>query len=77
MSDLPRSGWSGQFIPADRADRQQAFASVALGPFEARAATSVTPTGLLAIGGLVSAILLSTAVLVGTAAIARGRAARD
>jgi hypothetical protein len=36
------------------------------------ASVEVTPAGLLAIGGLVSSIVLSTAVLVRSAAIAKG-----
>ncbi|MBM7406394.1 MULTISPECIES: hypothetical protein [Sphingomonas] len=39
-----------------------------------RATVEVTPAGLLAIGGLVSSILLSTAVLVRSAAAAKLRA---
>ncbi|MFV0622494.1 hypothetical protein ACBY01_00595 [Sphingomonas sp. ac-8] len=53
-------------LPAD--GRQRAAVSVRLGKRQRlQASVEVTPAGLLAIGGLVSAILLSTAVLVRSA----------
>ncbi len=59
----------GHVMPADGA-RQTADLEVRLGKragFALR--VSVTPGGLLAIGGLVSAILLSTAAIVRTAGL--------
>lgn len=61
--------------PAGRspADVQQARLSLTIADHaELSVAIGVTPHGLLAIGGLVSAILLSTAVLVHTARRPRG-----
>jgi hypothetical protein len=55
------------------ADAQRAHVTLAAGSAELDADVRVTPLGLLAIGGLVSAILLSTAVLVRTAVNAAGR----
>jgi hypothetical protein len=46
---------------------QTAKLEIAAGPLRVKARLTVTPAGLLAIGGLVSGILLSTAVLVWTA----------
>jgi hypothetical protein len=43
------------------------------GGFEAEASVTVTPVGLLAIGGVVGAILLSTAAIVRAAHKRRGR----
>ena len=60
MSDLP-------------APSQQASLELRAGAFELTARVQVTPTGLLAIGGLVSSILLSTAALVLTATSVRRR----
>ena len=55
--------------------RQRAAVSLKLGRRRRLSATvEVTPAGLLAIGGLVSSILLSTAVLVRSAAAAKARA---
>ncbi|WP_375285965.1 hypothetical protein [Sphingomonas sp.] len=55
---------------------QRARAGIRLGPLEMRADAELTAGGLLAIGGMVSAILLSTAVLV-RAAVREGREARS
>jgi hypothetical protein len=58
--------------------RQHATVFVQLGKrHRLRASVEVTPAGLLAIGGLVSSILLSTAVLVRSAAAAKAQADRD
>jgi hypothetical protein len=46
---------------------QTAKLEIAAGPLRLKMKLAVTPAGLLAIGGLVSGILLSTAVLVWTA----------
>lgn len=43
---------------------QRARAGIRLGPLELRADAELTTAGLLAVGALVSTILLSTAVLV-------------
>lgn len=54
-------------------DRQRATVTLRLGKRRGlQASVEVTPAGILAIGGLVSAILLSTAVLVRSAS-ASGR----
>ena len=50
---------------------QTAAARLATGHVQARVRLSVTPVGLLAIGGLVAAILLSVAPLVRAAGDAR------
>ncbi|WP_114953951.1 hypothetical protein [Sphingosinicella terrae] len=50
--------------PADTASSEAAEARVQVGGFVAEARATMTPQGLLAIGGLVGAILLSVAVLV-------------
>jgi hypothetical protein len=58
--------------------RQRATVFVQLGKRRRLGASvEVTPAGLLAIGGLVSSILLSTAVLVRSAAGAKAQADRD
>jgi hypothetical protein len=58
--------------------RQRARMFVRLGKRRGLGASvEVTPAGLLAIGGLVSSILLSTAVLVRSAAGAKAQADRD
>jgi hypothetical protein len=55
--------------------RQRASVSIKLGRRRGfSASVKVTPIGLLAIGGLVSSILLSTAVLVRSAAAAKAAA---
>jgi hypothetical protein len=54
------------------AERQRASLAVRIGRrWGVSASVEVTPAGLLAIGGLVSSILLSTAVLVRSATAAR------
>lgn len=54
---------------------QTAVAEFELGPMRARAEVRVTPAGVLAIGAMVSGVLLSTAVLVwATTAARRARA---
>jgi hypothetical protein len=58
MSDLTVSAP----VPAD--DRQTAVAEFEAGPFRARAEVSVTPAGVVAIGALLSGILLSTAAVI-------------
>ncbi|WP_395392621.1 hypothetical protein WBP07_16220 [Novosphingobium sp. BL-8A] len=61
-------------------DRQTANASVQLGNWvKLDARTDFSPTGLIAVGVLVSGILLSTSVLVAAAGRAKARrlAARD
>jgi hypothetical protein len=45
-------------------ERQTALAEFEAGPIRARAEVSVTPTGVLAIGALLSGVLLSTAAVV-------------
>ncbi len=50
---------------------QSAEIDLRLGDFSAQARVQVTPGGLLAIGGLVGCILLSTAALVWTATSVR------
>ena len=45
-------------------DRQTAVAEFEAGPFRGRAEVSATPAGLLAIGALISGVLLSTAAVV-------------
>jgi hypothetical protein len=45
-------------------EEQSALAEAKAGPFTARAEVRVTPVGMLAYGAMVSAILLSTAILV-------------
>jgi hypothetical protein len=50
---------------------QTAKVTVRMGRFTADATVQATPAGLLAVGGLVSCILLSTAVLVWTATSVR------
>jgi hypothetical protein len=57
--------------PPAPAEPQQARLDLQAGPVSLKMEVRVTPGGLLAIGGLVSGILLSTAVLVWTAAAAR------
>jgi|GEM_PF-6978248 len=52
---------------------QTAHAEVEIGSFKARASVTVTPAGLIAIGALVSSILLATRELVGTAIRERKR----
>jgi hypothetical protein len=54
---------------------QRARAGIRLGPLEMRADAELTTGGLLAIGGMVAAILLSTAVLV-RVAVREGRHAQ-
>lgn len=56
-------------LPAapDRPGRQSADLRLRAGPARLRVRVDVTPAGLVAIGGLVSSILLSTAVLVWSA----------
>ncbi|MFN3669748.1 MAG: hypothetical protein ACK4VY_10600 [Brevundimonas sp.] len=53
--------------PAPLSEPQTARLDLKAGPAALTVDVQVTPTGLLAIGGLVGAILLSTAVLVWTA----------
>ena len=55
------------------APSQQASLELRAGGFELTARVQVTRAGLLAIGGLVSSILLSTAALVWTATSVRRR----
>ncbi|MDR6627571.1 hypothetical protein [Caulobacter segnis] len=45
-------------------ERQTALAEFEAGPIRARAEVSVTPAGVLAIGALLSGVLLSTAAVV-------------
>jgi hypothetical protein len=45
-------------------ERQTALAEFEAGPIRARAEVSVTPAGVLAIGALLSGILLSSAAIV-------------
>lgn len=58
-------------FPTLEDDRQTAVAEFQAGPIRARAEVSVTPAGLLALGALISGILLSSAAIVWTAR--RGR----
>ena len=58
-------------FPTLEDDRQTAVAEFEAGPIRARAEVSVTPAGLLALGALISGILLSSAAIVWTAR--RGR----
>jgi hypothetical protein len=58
-------------LPAARDDRQTARARIAMGSFSAEAEASATPKGLLAIGGLVSMILLAVAPIILAAAVKR------
>jgi hypothetical protein len=53
---------------------QRAGIDIRLGGGSLRVATEMTSGGLLAIGGLIAAILLSTAVLVGVATRPQARA---
>jgi len=46
---------------------QTAHAEVEIGSFKAHASVKVTPAGLIAMGALVTGILLATRELVGTA----------
>lgn len=62
---------SDRLQPANLASH--ASVSLRAGGFEFEAKVDVTTTGLLAIGGLVGSILLSTAVLVWTATSVRRR----
>lgn len=60
-------------------DEQSASAEFRWGAMTARAEVRVTPLGILAIGGMLSAVLLSTAVVVWAStstSIGRARAAR-
>jgi len=57
--------------PAQARNLQTAEIDLRLGSFSTQAKVRVTPGGLLAIGGLVGCILLSTAVLVWTATSVR------
>ena len=57
--------------PAQTHNLQTAEIDLRLGSFSAQAKVRVTPGGLLAIGGLVGCILLSTAVLVWSATSVR------
>lgn len=57
------SGTGRRLVPAE-AGSETAEARVQIGGFVAEARATMTPQGLLAIGGLVGAILLSVAVLV-------------
>ena len=54
--------------------QQTATVDMALGPARLRAAAFVTPAGLLAIGGLVAAVLLSIPPIVRAAGRARADA---
>lgn len=54
-----------------KAQTQTAEVDLRLGNFTAQARVRATPAGLLAVGGLVGCILLSTAVLVWTATSVR------
>jgi hypothetical protein len=56
---------------AARDNRQTARARIAIGSFSAEAETSTTPKGLLAIGGLVSMMLLAVAPIILAAAVKR------
>ena len=58
-------------FPTLEDDRQTAVAEFEAGPIRARAEVSVTPAGLLALGALISGILLSSAAIVWAAR--RGR----
>ncbi|PIB95886.1 hypothetical protein [Caulobacter sp. X] len=53
---------SNPMIPDD--PRQTAIAEFEAGPVRARAEVSVTPAGVLAIGALITGLLLSTAAIV-------------
>lgn len=56
-------------------DEQSAMAEFRWGAMTARAEVRVTPLGILAIGGLLSAVLLSSAVVVwASTSIGRARA---
>lgn len=58
-------------------DEQSASAEFRWGAMTSRAEVRVTPLGILAIGGMLSAVLLSTAVVVwASTSIGRARAAR-
>ena len=65
-----RIGGEGALVPAPRdtapgwAPTEVAEVDVGLGGFRFQARAQMSPAGLLAVGGLVGAILLSTAVLV-------------
>jgi len=58
-----------------RSGRNTARASIRLGRFKAKVELDVTPAGLLAVGGLVSAILLSVVPIV--AAATRRKSSRN
>ncbi|WP_299010948.1 hypothetical protein [uncultured Caulobacter sp.] len=53
---------SNLLAPED--DRQTAVTEFEAGPIRARAEVSVTPAGLLALGAMISGILLSSAAIV-------------
>lgn len=58
-------------------DLQTAVAEFQLGPLHARAEARVTPAGILAIGAMVSGVLLSAAVVVwASTSVARERVGR-
>ncbi|WP_343526763.1 hypothetical protein [Sphingomonas sp.] len=59
--------------PRRRPPTHMADARIVAGPIAMRARIKVSSGGLLAIGGLVSSILLSTAVLVGVSTRHRAR----
>ncbi|MBB3910752.1 hypothetical protein [Sphingomonas desiccabilis] len=71
---IGEAGQTGTLEPL-KEGRQRAAVFLKLGRRRGLSATlEVTPAGLLAIGGLVSSILLSTAVLVRSAVAAKLRA---
>lgn len=58
-------------------DPQTAIAEFKAGPFSGRAEVRVTPMGILAVGALMSGVLLSTALVVwASTSIGRTRASR-
>lgn len=60
-------------LPAAPASSEAAALELRAGAFELTVRVTMTPAGLLAVGGLVSSILLSTAALVWTATSTRRR----
>ncbi|USQ96616.1 hypothetical protein [Caulobacter sp. RL271] len=58
-------------------DPQTALAEFKAGPFSARAEVRVTPVGILAVGALMTGVLLSTALVVwASTSIGRARVSR-
>ncbi|UAL10027.1 hypothetical protein [Caulobacter segnis] len=58
-------------------DPQTALAEFKAGPFSGRAEVRVTPVGILAIGALMTGVLLSTALVVwASTSVGRARASR-